>query len=174
MTQPFKPVSLLEFEFANANREEHFMRQIGMFRKMRDILEHHGLAPQVRVIGSHNSGSNTLPVMEYHILANGLRIVMRDNFHDVKVSVESPVTIQDKNFDKYIDIYKTHAAVYCEGFPTSRVFGSYAANPRRFTVSINPEEHYQNLEGFIAAVATSQKRAIHPGRCPQGGAQGLA
>ncbi len=54
-----------------------------------------------------------------------MRVTMRGNFHDWKISVESqrPVEMDSTElFDSNMKI----SSCYCEGFPRGRVFSSYA------------------------------------------------
>jgi len=84
-----------------------------------------------RVISTHTSKSIALPVVEYDRKDIGLRVILRDNFHDWKLSVisERPIT---SCFDglfhttppvepEYTGDYLSPC--YFEGFPRDLVFG---------------------------------------------------
>jgi len=91
---------------------------------------------EVSVISTHTSKSILLPVYYIH-LDNGIAITMRYNFHNWKVSINSPKKV-------YIDFMKLFdpeeerdiSGVYCEGFPAENVFGCYAKNKSQFTVEL--------------------------------------
>ncbi len=77
------------------------------------------------VISTHTSKSMLLPVYEFHREDLGIRLTLRGNFYNWMVSVESkqPVEIDSTDlFDSYAEISRC----YCEGFPSGRVFTSYA------------------------------------------------
>lgn len=69
-------------------------------------------------------------------LKDGTTFIMRDNFHDWKISVISPKSV-NANFLELFDPEKVIHKVYCEGFPEDLVFGSYSQNSREFTVELN-------------------------------------
>jgi len=85
----------------------------------------------IKVISTHVSKSILLPV--YHLQRGKLNIILRDNFHNWKMSVISDKTI-DANFD---GLFHTTppiepdytgdelASVYFEGFPKDLIFRYY-------------------------------------------------
>jgi hypothetical protein len=93
----------------------------------------------VQVISSHFSKSIDLPVYELSRPDLGLRIILRDNFYNWKISVISEAPIEAD----FAGLFYTAPpadpeytgdplrAVYCEGFPDSLVFGYYDASDRR-------------------------------------------
>jgi len=90
----------------------------------------------VRVIGTHISKSITLPVYKFDLKGLfGLDIILRDNFHDWKVSIDSLYPIPC-DFMGLFDPEEKISPVYCEGFPSELVFGSFKNNPSQFTVEI--------------------------------------
>ena len=93
-----------------------------------------GIVKSIGVISTHTSKSLLLPV--YHMtMPNGDVFVMRYNFYDWKVSVNS-----DSEFAAdFMDLFDSTAEIhdcYCEGFPTEWVYGSYAANKKQFTIEL--------------------------------------
>jgi hypothetical protein len=92
--------------------------------------------PRVSVIGTHKSKSILLPVVRYVI--NHAALVVRGNFHDFKVSVDSDKALRIDHRGLFTPT-EEHADCYCEGFPEGLVFGSYASSLRRFTVSLGSE-----------------------------------
>lgn len=100
----------------------------------------------VRVVSTHTSKSVKLPV--YMIEIPKLRVIMRGNFHNWMVSVESrsvvaapgvvinrPIISLPTKYDLF-DRDQVISKVYCEGFNDEWVFGSYNENGSRFTVEL--------------------------------------
>lgn len=98
------------------------------------------------VISQHISKSITLPVYSLHRPDLGLRIILRDNFYNWKLSVisEAPISC---NFE---DIFHCHPPgdpdytgdslhpVYFEGFPADLIFGYYfTSGKRKWSAEIN-------------------------------------
>lgn len=91
------------------------------------------------VISTHRSKSIALPVYELARADLGLRLVLRNNFYDWKLSVisEDPVVADFEGlFRTTSPIEPAYtgnelASVYFEGFPRSLVFGYYAESDRR-------------------------------------------
>lgn len=91
----------------------------------------------MRVISTHTSKSVKLPV--FHIvLPNGDECVMRYNFYNWKVSVKANQPVIADFMDLFATADPIHS-VYCEGFPSEWVFGSYNANQSQFTIEIGNE-----------------------------------
>lgn len=82
------------------------------------------------VIGTHRSKSVLLPVMEMDLSKIGLKIVLRYNFYDWCISVESENEV-DCDFMGLI----TNQKGYFEGFPTDRIHEIYSeTNKKKFSV----------------------------------------
>jgi len=91
-----------------------------------------------RVISTHTSKSVKLPVYQLSRPDLGLRLILRGNFHDWKLSVisEKPITAD------FAGLFHTTppvepdytgnelAGVYFEGFPRELVFGYYEASDK--------------------------------------------
>lgn len=98
------------------------------------------------VIGEHRSKSVRLPVYSLERPDLGIRFVLRDNYHDWCVSVvaEKPIATDLRGFqlDMDEDDRKRYQPGgfwgYCffQGFPSELCFGSFAMDPRRFSLSI--------------------------------------
>lgn len=89
----------------------------------------------IQVISTHTSKSITLPVVEMDVPDWGLRLTLRHNFHDWKVSVESSKPI-NVDFGDLFNAETNWSYLYCEGFPHDRVFTSYQVNAKAFTVEL--------------------------------------
>ena len=101
----------------------------------RSYEEFIGIKEQTRVISTHVSKSVTLPVFE--INWNGYKFVMRYNFYDWKVSVETPYGVGlDVDFMDLFNYKKKINSVYCEGFRNDWVYDSYSKNKQKFTCEI--------------------------------------
>jgi hypothetical protein len=90
----------------------------------------------VMVISTHRSKSIVLPVYEINLKQYALKMIIRNNFYDWKVSVISEKTI---NAD-FMGIFKEDEninSIYCEGFKDEQVFQSFKENKIQFTVEIN-------------------------------------
>lgn len=97
------------------------------------------------VIGEHHSKSVRLPVYSLERPDKGVRLVLRDNHYDWKLSVASEVPIDHELF-----AYLFHttppiepdytgnelASCYFEGFPKDLIFGYHANDSRRWSASI--------------------------------------
>jgi len=91
----------------------------------------------ITVISTHISKSIDLPV--YCIKANGDKFILRDNFYDWKVSVETH-NVHKIDFQKLGVIYNTSKKInkiYCEGFQDKWVYKSYEEDKWKYTVEIN-------------------------------------
>lgn len=85
------------------------------------------------VIGTHRSKSVLLPVMEMDLSKIGLKIVLRYNFYDWCISVESENEV-DCDFMGLITDHKG----YFEGFPTDRIYENYSeTNKKKFSVVLD-------------------------------------
>jgi len=93
----------------------------------------------ITVISTHMSKSIDLPV--YCIKANGDKFIMRNNFFDWKVSVETH-NIHNIDFEKLGVINKTSTQihqVYCEGFKDEWVYKPYDEDKWKYTIEINDD-----------------------------------
>lgn len=97
-------------------------------------------AIDILVIATHISKSVILPVYQF-TLTNGVRITMRNNFYNWKVSVDSPFSINLKPLGLF-DPTKQISACYCEGFLPQMVFEAYARNHRQFTLELPTDYHF--------------------------------
>lgn len=110
-------------------------------------------AASVTVVSNHRSKSVCLPVFRIK-LTDGTVFTMRNNFYDWKVSVSSPRDIEG-NFADLFDPNKEIAGVYCEGFPSDSIYGSYAKDKRRFTIELHSDNyHIFTFFWLIARLAT--------------------
>lgn len=89
------------------------------------------------VISSHTSKSVKLPVFELDLERIGLKIILRDNFYDWCISVESENEV-DCDF---IGIINPKDKGYFEGFPKERIYEPYYAktNNKNFSVVLRDE-----------------------------------
>lgn len=99
-----------------------------------------------RVIGTHRSKSIGLPVVQWARADLGVTFTMRDNFHDLKLSVSSDRPIDNPAFPA---IFHTTPPVdpaytgdplrscYFEGFPSALVYGYQASNHRVWSAEIH-------------------------------------
>lgn len=92
------------------------------------------LSEGIRVISTHVSKSVRLPVY-YVSLPDGTKFVLRNNFYDWKVSIDSPRDV-DVDFLGLFDPTIPVGRYCCEGFPTESIFGAYANNRRQFTIEL--------------------------------------
>jgi len=108
------------------------------------------------VISTHTSKSIRLPVVELRT-PGGVVFTIRDNFHDYKVSVDSPVEI-DVDFHDLFGKYAEESihGVYFEGFPDERVFGAYADNKKQFSVELDRSEEVYMLLWLITRATSPQ------------------
>lgn len=112
---------------------------------------YHGEEGGALVVATHTSKSILLPVYQIDIPRLGFVAMLRDNFHDWKVSLraERPVAIDPAGLFDPADA-RSILGVYCEGFPDAWVFGPYARDPRRFTASVRDEHRLYTLFHLLA------------------------
>lgn len=91
-------------------------------------------ANPVKAISHHFSKSVKLPVFELDVSKLGLKIILRYNFYDWKVSIISQTPI-DFEFEGLFD--PNEEARFCEGFPKEYILGPYSANNMTFTAEIS-------------------------------------
>lgn len=108
--------------------------------------EHRDSNPPLAV-STHHSKSVTLPVFEvrsaewasgrslWEARAPQVRLRMRHNFFDWVVSVDSAQHITDR-FRDLFDREAVTLPMYAEGFPESWVYGPYAEDRKKFTVTL--------------------------------------
>lgn len=134
-------------------------RQICFFRDIFFEMFPEGVEV-VEVIGTHTSKSIKLPV--YHILLkNGIDFVIRDNFHDVKVSVDSPYELEFPTLLFFRpDLQISHH--YCEGFDQSWIYGPYTASNKRFTVEICDKRYFHVFAFLLRVQLNSLSKEMTP------------
>lgn len=88
------------------------------------------------VISTHRSKSVLLPVYQIKLEKYGIEMILRNNFYDWKVSIKSEKTLSF-DFMGLFDTKKEINAVYCEGFPKDKVYGSFEKNSSQFTIEID-------------------------------------
>lgn len=87
----------------------------------------------VFVIGTHTSKSIVCPVCKLDW--KGITFIIQNNFHDWEVSVNSSDFPIDVDFeDIFVDT--NISSVYCEGFSSEDVYGSYSKNKSQFTAKL--------------------------------------
>lgn len=103
----------------------------------------------VEVISTHRSKSIDLPV--YHVkLKNGIDLIFRDNFHGIRISVESPFDIHLHSeitaqllFGNSIE-EQVHEC-YCEGFKREWIYGPYKLDKKKFTAEIYSTKYFHTF-----------------------------
>lgn len=149
-------------EWANAHQpneklifKDGYWHQIIFVRdKVAELLaktyeECKAIQSNTRVISTHISKSVLLPVFKVE-LVDGTKFIMRYNFHNWKVSVDSPRDVR-ANFMGLFNPYERIHEVYCEGFPKEVVYGPYAKNKRQFTIELPPENYHLFMFFWIFA-----------------------
>ena len=87
------------------------------------------------VISKHAFRNLLFPVYKFVIEKCNLVIIMRHNFYDWKISIDSKEPI----FCDYLGIIDENETIgpqQCEGFPLINVYKSYSENKYSFTVSL--------------------------------------
>lgn len=87
-----------------------------------------------KVISTHYSKSVKLPVMEINLPSVNVKMVLRYNFYDWNVSVESETPIDCDFKGTFKD-----GKCWCEGFPKDRIYGNYKDDHKKFTVEIHSD-----------------------------------
>jgi len=90
------------------------------------------------VVATHMSKSCLLPV--YFLSYKGLQLIIRDNFYNWKLSVNSPIDL-DLDTDLFIKESEDISTLYCEGFKDEWVFGTYAKDHSKFTIELHNKYH---------------------------------
>lgn len=88
------------------------------------------------VIGTHRSKSVKLPVVEISLPKLGLNIVMRCNFYDWCISIES-----QKDVDCNFMGLATDKKGYFEGFPEDRIYDKYSENNKKSFSTVLRDEY---------------------------------
>lgn len=87
------------------------------------------------VISTHWSKSIKLPVCQINLPKYGVKMILRNNFYDWKVSVDSINEIKC-DFKGLFDEVQEINSIYCEGFKEDQVYMSYKNNKKQFTIEI--------------------------------------
>lgn len=91
------------------------------------------------VISKHTSKSVKLPVFELDLSRIGLKIVLRNNFYDWCISVES-----EKEIDcDWMGLVNPKDKGYFEGFPNERIYEPYYADRNNKNFSVVLSNDYQ-------------------------------
>lgn len=93
-------------------------------------------ANPVLVINTHTSKSIKLPVYKIKLKKYNLSMIIRNNFHNWKISVDSEKEI-NVDFMELFKEYETINPIYCEGFKEEQVFHSFKENKKQFTIEIH-------------------------------------
>jgi len=103
----------------------------------------------LKVISTHRSKSIELPV--YQIVWHDTEFIMRNNFHDWKVTVLSDgEPIKGLGKTQLFNPNEKINSCYCEGFEEDWVWGSYNDNNCYFTVELQSEYDLYTFIRFIA------------------------
>ena len=110
---------------------------------MRDIIGRTLLHVPCFNISWHRSKSIVLPVYGL-VMLNGIKLIIRDNFYDIKVSVELPDTLPPDFIPRelvssgYGGVDGIHPC-YCEGFREEWCYGPYMSKSacNRFTIEVS-------------------------------------
>lgn len=97
-------------------------------------------ANPVMVINTHCSKSITLPVYEINIKKYNLKMILRNNMHNWKISVISEKEI-NLDFMGLFDEEKNINSIYCEGFKDYEVFPEYNKCKDSFTVEMHHDDY---------------------------------
>jgi hypothetical protein len=108
-------------------RDELYPLLVADYSEMRDN--------PVMVISTHISKSVILPVYQFNLKKYGIEIVLRNNFFNWIISVNSEKPVKC-NFMGLFDLGKEIPYYYCEGFPREKVYGSYKKDHRKFTFEV--------------------------------------
>ena len=90
---------------------------------------------EMHVVGEHISENIKLPVVQLKLPKNTMKVTIRDNFHDVCVSVDSCFPVQNMQ-DRVSGFFDVIPGRF-EGFPRNLVYGSYSSNPQQFSLSVD-------------------------------------
>ena len=137
------PIDLLSWCRVNKpsetmNYEKGYWSQIMLIRDSINMILNDYRDVPVMVISTHTSKSIELPVYEINIKNHGIKIILRDNFHDWKLSIISEKDISI-DFLNLFDEEEVINPIYCEGFKDNQVFSSYSKNKSQFTLEIRDD-----------------------------------
>lgn len=130
----------------------------GQVSFVRDVIakvlmpNHESRENPVMVISTHHSKSVLLPVYQINLKNQGVTLIMRDNFYNWKVTVESAKPIECD----FIGIFdpdhpkRDEIKLYCEGFPANKIFGSYNDDHSKFTVSFDNDYQLYTFAFILA------------------------
>ena len=91
---------------------------------------------EMHVVGMHSSKSIKLPVIQIELPENRTLITIRDNFHDICVSVDSKFPIKDnRNFSDLFN--KDKKTGFFEGFPSDNIHDGYNNNQKKFSLAVH-------------------------------------
>ena len=110
--------------------------------------EARALRENTTVVSTHTSKSIKLPV--YSIIWRDIRLIMRENFYDWKVSVESGHELIGLDSIGLFVPMRGINPIYCEGFKKEWVYPSYHESKRRFTIELNSDFDLYCLVKLIA------------------------
>lgn len=104
-----------------------------------DTLSNSLLGVEAFVVSIHRSKSCDIPVYAM-MLENGIKIIMRNNFHDWVLTIMSPKEISIPNDLVYgLHIYENLTPNYCEGFKEEWVFDYKTENFKNTTVYVSDD-----------------------------------
>ena len=92
---------------------------------------------QPKVISTHCSKSVILPVMEIDLKSVDVKLVLRYNFYDWNVTIESEKDIDCDFKGTFTD--EDYRYCFCQGFPKERIYGMYKENHKKFTCCITSD-----------------------------------
>lgn len=128
---------------------------------IRDALCYYLLRVPVFVVSTHRSKSIQLPVY-YFEMRNGIRAIMRENFHGWVVTLKTPfpVTLEDFCYGDGGERSEDITSCYAGGFKDSWVF-PYVKKEARFT-TFRVDEKYQlyTLFYMLNKIAWNGKRVM--------------
>ena len=132
------PIKETMYWHGAANRQmdfvENFLPRACLDPALHENISDEWGATQPRVIATHTSKSILLPVYRIYVPRLDVAFVLRDNFHDAKVSVEAGRDVTIPHPEALFDPNHQVREVYCEGFESDWVFGPYGKNRRKFTL----------------------------------------
>lgn len=124
--------------------------QLDWFKKLAELTG----CTDTRVISYHTSKSIKLPVVE--ISRPGLSMIMRDNFHDIKVSVDSRQPIDHDLWGMATGVTKHDlCSCYFEGFQEDWVYPGFYPGAEKFSLSM----HYKEREILPQLIAWLFRKA---------------
>ena len=113
---------------------------------------------KVQVISTHTSKSIKLPVY-YVELEDGMQLILRGNFHDWKISVNSPfdVEIPEELLSGVVLRGEKIHSCYCEGFKEEWIWDSYLNNKKKFTIEIGASLYELYTFFFLLSVQVNKE-----------------